>query len=242
MREIHDLRYMDTDDNENRLNAFLPEEDGFTAILHFHGGGLTRGSYRGSDHRQELVEHGYGVITAGYRLMPGMPYPTFLEDAARAVATVLEQLPAWGGNGKLFIDSSSAGAYITMMLLMDPHYLREVGVEVDRIAGFISESAQMCTHFNVLKYRGEDSRLQRIDAAAPMYFVQEDLHLRPLQILWYTRDMYARPEENRLMVKAIRHFFPEAPLDDRELEGTHCRPTDPADRTRAYLEFMEAYG
>ncbi len=241
MRELRDLVYLDTGDSENRLDAFLPDTDGFPTLLHFHGGGLTGGSYKGQDHQLPLVDAGYGVVTAGYRLMPGVNFPTFLEDAAQAVAFVQKNLKSWGGSGKLFLEGSSAGAYIVMMLLMDPHYLWDAGVDVDSIAGFISESAQMCTHFNVLKFRGEDSRLQRIDEAAPLYFVDETLHRRPLQILWYTRDMYARPEENRLTVAALRRYYPAEELDARELEGTHCNPDDPQQRLDAYLQFMEAH-
>lgn len=241
MRELRDIVYLDTGDGENRLNAFLPDTDGFVTLLHFHGGGLDHGSYKGQEHLLPLVEAGYGVISAGYRLMPGVSFPTFLEDAAQAVAFVQRNLKSWGGNGKLFIEGSSAGAYITIMLLMDPHYLRDAGVDVDAVAGFISESAQMCTHFNVLKYRGEDSRLQRIDQAAPMYFVDEHLHRRPLQVIWYTRDMYARPEENRLMVAALRRYYPAEELDARQLEGRHCHPDEPRHRIDAYLQFMEEH-
>lgn len=241
MRELRDVPYLDTGDGENCLNAFLPDTDGFVTLLHFHGGGLDHGSYKGQEHLLPLVEAGYGVVSAGYRLMPGVRFPTFLEDAARAVAFVQKQLKSWGGSGRLFIEGSSAGAYITMMLLMDPHYLQDAGVDVDSIAGFISESAQMCTHFNVLKHRGEDSRLQRIDEAAPMYYVSERLHRRPLQVIWYTRDMYARPEENRLMVAALRRYYPAEELDARELEGKHCKPDEPSQRLEAYTTFMEGH-
>ena len=48
-----------------------------------------------------------------------------------------------------------------------------MGVDTDFISGYISDSAQMTTHFNVLRERGLDTRLERIDEAAPLFYLMK---------------------------------------------------------------------
>ncbi len=60
-----------------------------------------------------------------------------------------------------------AGAWITLMLAMDPSRLEKAGADRKEIAGYISDSAQITTHFNVLRERHMDIRLERVDEECP---------------------------------------------------------------------------
>jgi len=74
----------------------------------------------------------------------------------------------------------------------------------------------------VLRELGLDSRLERIDEHAPLYFVREDMNIRPLLLLYYSKDIVCRPEETKLMYASLKRLMPEAVVDIAELPGGHC--------------------
>lgn len=225
MRKLLDQPYVLPANDAQMLDIYLPDNDSFDTILWFHGGGITSGNRRADDVPYGLVEKGYAVVSAEYRMYPTAKFPEFIEDAASATAYTLKRARELGGNGRLFVGGSSAGAYLTMMLCMNPAYLENVGVERDDIVGFISDASQMFTHFNVLKEMGMDTRLQYLDEKAPLYYVNADLTLRPLLLQYYTQDIPCRPEENELFYVSVKRFLPDADITKVQLEGTHCSGT-----------------
>ena len=239
-----DIPYVENGSDMQKLDIYLPERDTFDTLIWFHGGGLEGGSRKGIPVYPELVtRQGYAFVSVEYRMYPQAHFPDFIEDAAAAVAYTLKHIPALGGTGKVFVSGESAGAYLTMMLCMDPHYLADVGVSQEQIAGFISDSAQQCCHFNVLRELGMDGRLERIDRQAPMYFVREGMKLRPLLLMYYSNDMKCRPEETRLMFASLKKLAPEAMVEIAELPGPHCGQPLAEDGSHLMLnrifEFME---
>jgi len=155
MKEFLDLHYTNDNDNSRVLDIFLPDNNNFTTVLWFHGGGIVGGSKQGGDVPKGLLNEGIAVVAPNYRLYPTAKFPEFIEDAANAVAFTVKKMKELGGNGKLFVGGSSAGAYLTMMLCFNKEYLKAVGVnEETDLSGFISDSAQVFTHFNVLKEMG----------------------------------------------------------------------------------------
>lgn len=227
MREYMDLPYVLPENDAQRVDMTLPDTDGFDTVLWFHGGGIENGHRKGDETPIGLVKKGIAVATAEYRMYPHVKYPAFIEDAAAAVAFVLKKSRELGGNGRLFVGGSSAGAYLTMMLCMNPTFLDAVGVSRDDIAGFISDASQMFTHFNVLKEIGIDTRRQYLDDKAPMFYINEELKLRPLLLIFYTRDIPCRPEENELFYVSVKRFLPDADITKVQLEGEHCSGKDP---------------
>lgn len=237
MRVINDVNYGKGDDPRQLVDLLLPEEP-FPLLVYFHGGCLTKGTRRVGDMLRGLAEQGVGVASVEYHLLQEAPFPTFLRDAAASVAYLQRQAAALGSDGRLFVSGASAGAYIALMLLMNPTYLLEAGADPESITGFISESAQPFAHFSVLESRGMDKRLERIDETAPIYYLSETSRLKPLLLLYYSNDMVCRPEENRLMYRSLRRFFPDADVTLQELVGGHCKPENPADRQEAFLSFI----
>lgn len=244
MKSHLDLYYTADNDDSRVLDIYLPENDNFTTVLWFHGGGLGSGSRHGGDRPAGLLQKGIAMVYPDYRMYPTAKYPEFIEDAAAAVAFAIKKVKELGGNGKFFIGGSSAGAYLTMMLCMNKDYLKNVGVnEETDISGFISDSAQMFTHFNVLKEMGMNSNIEYIDEKAPIYYVNPDLKIRPLLIDYYDNDMICRPEENKLFYASIKRFLPDNVIDIVEFQGTHCKAVMPdKDGNRAIepkiLEFI----
>ncbi len=231
--------YAGIEDPQRCLDLYLPDQPPKALMIHFHGGCLTRGSrHHAAERFSTLIDHGFALISVEYRLVPSVQFPAFLEDAAQAVAFVQQHLADWGCPPHLFLEGSSAGAYIVMMLHLDPQYYAAAGVDGNAIAGYLSDSAQMFAHFTVLKERGMDDRLEVIDETAPISYIREGLYLKPLLILYYTADMACRPEENRLFYASVRRVMPKAPVEIRQIEGKHTNPDDPEAFADLYERFM----
>jgi len=219
MREIFDVSYGKKDCQ--KLDWYLPDGGEFDVIVWFHGGGMETGSYqRHHGLAENAVKHGYGFVTAEYSMYPDAHYPEFITDAAQAVAYVQKNMAELGGK-RLIITGRSAGAYLTMMLLLNPAYLYNAGATRDNILAFVSDSAQQTVHFNVLRERGMDKRLERIDEAAPMYYSGVTPVDKPLLLIAYTQDIECRLEQTHLMARSLKRFNPDAIIKTVVLEGKH---------------------
>ena len=212
------------------LDAYLPQADGFTTVVYFHGGGLVEGDKADAnniDFASAFVDAGYAFISANYRMYPqGGKYPDFLEDAAQAVAFAKENYADKLGNGKILICGQSAGAWLASMLCMDKQWLAGVGIDAEKIDGWLIDSAQMTSHFHLIEYEtGENPWLQRIDKYAPMYYIGEGVKVSPMFITFYEQDMACRVEQNQLFVKALKFFYPQADITATLLPGAHCHGT-----------------
>lgn len=213
------------------LDIYAPDTPSDTVLVWFHGGGLVNGSRRNSSAPKFapfFTDAGYTLISVEYRMYPEAKFPDFIVDGALSVAWAQHNLHA----KRYVIAGCSAGAYITMMLTLDPHYLSDAGAQPPD--GAISDSSQQTTHFNVLKERGLDTRLERIDDAAPMYFVSETSVVPPMLMIYYTDDMPCRPEQTHLMYKSMKRIIPDQDLTLVELPGAHCHGTTTANPDGTY--------
>ena len=207
MKRWMDINYTAFDDDRRRLDVFAPEGPCRATVLWTHGGGLEAGNRKGFDGiAEELTAQGIGFVSVEYRMYPDAAFPAFLEDTAQAAAWLKARAGEYGLSENIFIGGSSAGGYITMMLCFARDYLGAVGLAPENFAGFIFDAGQPTTHFNVLRYRGEDPRLCRIDEAAPIYHVTDARPGRPIQVIYADGDMPARPEQNNLLLATMRHF------------------------------------
>lgn len=220
MKTVKDVKYGEF--RENYLNIYLPESEKFDLVVWFHGGGLESGDRKREGLAAEHLKHGLAFASVEYRMYPNAKFPDFIEDAAAAVAFLQKSPLTKPFVNRMFVSGQSAGAYLAMMLCVAPDFLKNAGADADLIDGFISDSAQQTTHFNVLRERGLDTRIERIDEAAPLFYVNENLSVKPLLMLYYKDDMPARPEQNKLMYKSLKRFLPQNDIRLEELEGTHC--------------------
>ena len=111
---------------------------GAPAIVFIHGGSWTEGS---KDIYKFLAEgftkDGYDVLVPNYRLYPETKYPGMIEDSAKAVAFAAQQY----ADRPLVVMGHSAGAYNTLMVMLDPQYAKDAGLNLcSRVAGAISLS------------------------------------------------------------------------------------------------------
>jgi acetyl esterase/lipase len=197
-------------------------------IVWFHGGGLTEGK---RFIPEELKNEGIVIVAPGYRLSPTVKSPTYVEDAAAAVAWVHKNIRRYGGSPeKIFLSGASAGGYLAAMVGLDKHYLKAHGIDANRLKGLVPLTGQMITHFTIRKERGGSNLQPVIDEMAPLYHIRKDAP--PTLVITGDREMelWGRYEENAYfvrMMKVIGH--PDIQLF--ELQGhDHGELTPPANR------------
>ena len=245
MKEILDINYVGDNNERHLLDVFLPENEGFTTYLYFHGGGIESGSKAGmTAMKQSLTDAGFAVVMANYRLYPNAKFPEFIEDAATAAVWVKKNIKNYGGNGKVVIGGSSAGAYLSLMLCFDEHYLENAGTSSKDIDGWIFDAGQPTTHFNVLRERGIDTRRVIVDEAGPLYHIKQYEKCSPMVIFAAENDMPGRLEQNNLLIKTLKIFgYPEENIYFEYMPGfSHCQYVGEECYRKKVLEFLEKIG
>jgi len=186
-----------------KLDVYYPKNQrGFATIIWFHGGGLTVGS---KEIPEALKDKGYCVVGVNYRLSPKVTAPTYIEDAAAAVAWVFMNIGSFGGDESLiFVSGHSAGAYLGALIGLDKSWLRHYNIDANKIAGLIPFSAQTITHFTIRKERGIPETQPVVDNLAPLYFVKADAP--PLLLITGDREMelLGRYEENAYLMRMMK--------------------------------------
>ena len=191
--------------SEQKLDYYKTENaESSPLFVYFHGGGLECGDRsNGTPIAFEyLANRGISVVSADYRMYPSA----------------------------LYVGGQSAGGYISMMLAFDKRYLAAHGIDCadkNQIAGFYLDAGQPTVHYNVLRERGLDTRLIRVDEAAPVYFIEEPAHpelLPRYEITVSDNDMVCRLEQNMMLRRTMLHVgYPEDKVKLVIMEGyTHC--------------------
>ena len=185
------------------LDIYYPKSSkNYATIVWFHGGGITGGA---KEIPTALMDKGYAVIGIEYRLSPKVSAPSYIEDAAAAVAWAFHHISSYGGNAKLiFVSGHSAGGYLAMMITLDKRYLNKYQVDANSIAALIPFSGQAITHFTVRKERGIKETQPVIDEYAPLYFVRADAP--PMLLITGDRELelYGRYEENAYLSRMMK--------------------------------------
>ena len=190
-----------------RLDLYRPlGVENFPTIVYFHGGGIVFGDRFVPDH---LKRQGWAVATADYRLHPIVKHPTYIEDAAAAVAWTRRNIASLGGDpNRIVIAGSSAGAYLALMIGLDKQYLAAHGIDADSFAALLPMIGQVITHQTVRKEQGITPADLRptIDRFAPLYHIRRDAP--PILCVtgdWHL-DMHCRAHENAYFVAMMKHI------------------------------------
>ena len=156
-----------------KLDVYYPKDTTNVAtVVWFHGGGLENGN----KHIPEgLLEKGVVVVTVNYRMHPKVKHPTYIEDAAAAVAWAFKNIEKFNGNPeKIFVSGHSAGGYLASMVGLDKSYLEKFDIDANDIAGLIPFSGHTITHFTIRKEMGIEGTQPIVDAFAPLFHVRKD--------------------------------------------------------------------
>ncbi|WP_200979112.1 alpha/beta hydrolase [Echinicola sp. 20G] len=185
------------------LDIYYPKDKkGFATIVWFHGGGLTGGE---KEIPEALKEKGLAIIGVNYRLYPKVKAPSYIEDAAAAVAWAFNHIDEYGGDPSLiFVSGHSAGGYLASMVGLDKSWLAEHQIDANLIAGLIPFSGHTITHFTVREERGIPGTQPVVDELAPLYHVRADAP--PLLLITGDREMemLGRYEENAYLMRMMK--------------------------------------
>lgn len=218
------------------LDIHAPENaKDLPVIVWFHGGGLTEGK---RFIPEELKDPGVVVVAPGYRLSPGVKSPTYVEDAAAAVAWVFQNIAQYGGSpDKIYLSGASAGGYLAAMTALDKKYLAKHGIDADKLAGVIPLTGQMITHFTIRKERGGSDLQPVIDDMAPLYHVRKDAP--PFLVITGDRELelLGRYEENAYFVRMMK-LAGHTDITLYELQGHDHGETTPTGN-RLLLRFVK---
>lgn len=186
-----------------KLDIYYPKDsDGFATVVWFHGGGLTGGN---KEIPEALKNKNLCIIGVNYRLSPQINEPSYIEDAASAVAWAFNNIEKYGGSkNKIFVAGHSAGGYLAMMLGLDKSYLETHNIDANDIAGLIPFSGQAITHFSIRERMGIEDTQPIIDKYAPLYHVRQDSS--PMLLITGDREleMLGRYEENAYLHRMLK--------------------------------------
>jgi acetyl esterase/lipase len=129
--ELHGVAY--EPGPRHQMDIYLPSPTGTAppVAIFFYGGGWTHGdratySFVG----RSLAACGVMTVIPDYRVWPETGFPGFLRDAAASVGLARDAARLRGGDlSRLFLIGHSAGAYIALMLTLDPVWLSDAGVD-----------------------------------------------------------------------------------------------------------------
>lgn len=208
---VNDIAYSSEDNayakERCKLDVYYPtDKKNVPVVVWFHGGGIEAGEkYIDS----ELLDAGYTVISANYRLLPKATIDEVLDDAAAAVAWAFRNAEKYNGNKhKIFVAGHSAGGYMLDLIGLDKHYLQKYDIDADSIAGLFPFSGQVVTHYNIRKQQGIGPLQPTIDKYAPLTHIRKDS--APIVIISGDRELelYGRYEEQAYfwrMLKLVGH-------------------------------------
>ncbi len=201
-----------------RLDLYYPSgPKPYSTVIWFHGGGIEKGN---KEIPMPLREKGVAVVAANYRLSPFVKEPTYIEDAAAAVAWVVKNIHRYGAGKpeRVFVSGHSAGGYLASMVGLDKQYLQAFDVDADSLAGLIPFSGHTITHFTVRKERGIPKERAIVDELAPLFHVRKEAPPMLLITGDKEKELMGRYDENAYfyrMMKVAGH--PKTELI--ELEG-----------------------
>ncbi len=127
-------------EHQLKLDVFTPQTARNAPTIVFFGGRRwnlgSKDEYRFVG--QTLASQGFVVVIPDYRKYPKVRFPAFVEDAARAVKWVHENVARYGGSpDKMFVMGHSAGAHMAALLALNAEFLKPVGLTPQNLRGMI---------------------------------------------------------------------------------------------------------
>ena len=196
-----------------RLDVYAPAsaKGNATVVVFLYGGSWKRGEkaqYRFVG--EALADRGFVAVLPDYRVYPEARFPAFVEDAARALSWVADNIAGWGGSSdRLYLMGHSAGAHIAALLTLDEGYIAAVGLPADAVKGTIGLAGPYA--FDPLAYasiRPIFAHLADPDDARPVSFV--DGTEPPMLLLHGADDRTVRPINSTALFQAIQSAGGEA--------------------------------
>lgn len=146
-------------------------------VIFYYGGGWahgTRDAYAFA--ARALASQGFVVVVPDYRKVPGVRFPSFVQDAAQAVRWTRDHVAHYGGDPRrIAVAGHSAGAYNAVMLALDPRWLSAEGVDPKIIRAAIGLCGPYDFYpFNKLRSRDAMQGVADPMMTQPIHFARPD--------------------------------------------------------------------
>jgi len=196
------------DDPRLKLDVWAPKQRSARpspVVIFLYGGGWVSGERRDYGFvGRAFAARGFVTVIPDYRLVPTVRFPTFIEDAARAVRWAQDHAASFGGDPRrIDLSGHSAGAYIAAMLSLDRHYLADAGVDpaIIRAAALVSGPYDF---YPFTEQRGRDAlgNWPRPRETQPIHFVRRDAP--PMLLMHVTADTVVRPRNSERLAAALK--------------------------------------
>ena len=207
----------------NKLNIWVPtgtaKTDKLPVLVWLYGGGWYSGQrddygFAG----RAFAKQGFIVVIPDYRLVPEGHWPDFLQDSAAAVAWTQKHIANYGGDpGRMALAGHSAGAYNSLMLALDPQWLKTAGSDVSVIRGVVSLAGP--TDFYPFEKGGRADvamgDIRPVEQTQPIHFARADAP--PLWLGHGTADTVVRVRNSQRLAAAMHKVGGSVQL--REYDG-----------------------
>ena len=187
--------------NEGRLNENI--------VMFVYGGSWRSGRlFSGKKEYYRFVgklfsNEGFITIIPDYRVYPEVNFPSFVEDVAKAVKWVHTNMDLNKNNRRLILVGHSAGAHIVSLLVLDPNYFNEIGIDRSVLGGWVGLSGPY--NFNPLSVRYIrpifESVINDIDKARPVSFASDKAP--PGILIHGKRDRLVSASNSEVLYKAL---------------------------------------
>ena len=159
--EVVDEAY-DIASPDGRLDVFRPARDeSLPTVVWVHGGAFVSGSKVDvANYLRVLAGRGLATVGVDYSIAPGTRYPEPVRQVAAALAHLVDHADRLGVDpGRIVLAGDSAGAQIAAqvaLLVTDPSYAREVGIEVELPSAALRGVVLFCGAYDFALARGSN--------------------------------------------------------------------------------------
>jgi acetyl esterase/lipase len=193
-------------DPEQSLDIYAPEgsQQNLPVLLFVHGGSWESG---GKDNYEfagrSFAAQGFLTLVADYRKRPEHPYPSFVEDAALALAFAQKQAAQFGGDdGPVVAVGHSAGAYNLAQAVLDRRYLMAAGVDESGIKAVVTlagpfDFLPLDTRVSIETF----GQVADLASTQPITFARGDAP--PFLLLTGTEDTTVRPRNSEALFSKL---------------------------------------
>jgi acetyl esterase/lipase len=193
--------------NGLKLDVWAPKDESSAkrpVMVFFYGGGWANGE---RDHYEfagkAFAARGFITVVPDYRKVPKVRFPAFNQDGAAAIKWVRDNIAKLGGDpDKIAVSGHSAGAYIAVMLALDPHYLSDVGVDPTIIKAGIGLSGPYdFIPFDSKRSINAMAQWPRPLETQPVTYVRKDAP--PLMLVTGTEDDTVKPRNAIILTQRL---------------------------------------
>jgi acetyl esterase/lipase len=191
-----------------KLDVWVPRAshtDRLPVVIFFYGGGWVsgeRGDYGFAG--RAFASNDFVAIVPDYRLVPNVRFPGFVEDGALAIKWARDHAAQYGGDpNRITLSGHSAGAYIAAMLALDPHYLKDAGVDPKTIRA-AALLAGPYDFYPFTEQRGRDALGNWPKPAETQPITFASAAAPPMLLMAGTADTVVQPRNSKALAKALR--------------------------------------